>query len=236
MIGYYTDNSVSKAVMRAFKRGGVEIDCIKNFDPIYGDDHIFYGILRGTGRAILQCKAMEHGGNFYYLDNGYFDAIYMDERKNKDMSGKYRVVNNALIDQIDIEPSKIATGRMKVLLMPPSPYTAFMHDTLPEEWTLEWGRKLQALGHEVHTRNKDDNRPFDKAVKEFDAVFAFNSIAVVKAIEMGKAVYTTHGIIPNSGMLEECAPYYDIEKIYEYFAPKQFTLEEIADRGVGCLS
>jgi len=62
-------------------------------------------------------------------------------------------------------------------------------------------------------------------------------MAAVKAIEMGKAVFTTHGIIRNAHLLGYSGiPYYDMEELRRFYEPKQFTLEQIADLGVKCLS
>lgn len=237
MIGYYTDNGVSKAVMRAFAAGGVKTEHIDNFHTYDSDttEHIFYGILRGTGRAILVCQSQ--GTNFTYLDNGYFDAVYMDEHRRKEMSGTYRVVKNAMIEPISIDPTATAKGKMRVLIIPPSPYTAFMHDTTPEDWLNTWANKCREYGHETSLGIKEAGISLSDQFEEYDAVFAFNSLSVMKAIEMGKAVYTTHGVIQNSHMLGRLyAPYYDFDKIKKFYEPKQFTLEEIADRGVACLN
>ena len=232
-IGYYTGNSVSNSVMRSLSKGGVKVAHINNFQFNKNTPAVFYGILRGTGAAMKYLQMS--GKDFHYLDNGYFNAVYMDENKLKDMSGKYRVVRGDMIESMDIEPAETSTGTMNVLLIPPSTYTAFMYDTTPEDWNYEWGNKLSALGHSISFRKKDEGS-FDDAVKDFDAVFAFNSISAIRAVELGKAVYTTHGIIRNAHLIENIAPYYDIYEIKEFYKNKQFTLEEIADRGIKCLN
>src|SRR3990167_9826340 len=139
MIGYFTHNNVSQSVMKVFKRAGYEVRDIGKFDP--SKPAIFYGILRGTGAAMRVCQAI--GQDFYYVDNGYYDAVYMDVHKRKDMTGKYRVVKNDMAEvytgPVDIIPAKPG---MSVLLLPPSPYTAFMYDTTPEDWNFKWVTKL----------------------------------------------------------------------------------------------
>ena len=231
-IGYYTDNNVSHSVMKAFSRSGIIVTHIKNFRPDLTP--IFYGILRGCGTAM---RLMQHlKKDYYYVDNGYFDAHYMDLNKRKEMSGKYRIVKNAKIETMCINPKKTSTEKLRVLILPPSPYTAFMHDTIPEDWNVESIKRIQAAGHSHHVRNKDEQRTLRKQLSDFDAVYAFNSMGVVEAIELGKAVYTTHGIIRNRDLMEiGAAPYYDIDEIRKFYDSKQFTLEEIADRGVKCL-
>ncbi len=232
-IGYYTDNSISRGVMAAFSKGGAKTAHIKDFDPYNIDNPFFYGILRGTGAAMRHLQFL--GENFYYLDNGYFDAIYMNKGKIKDMSGKYRVVKNDMIEPINIAPNKTDSGPMRVLIMPPTPYTAFMYDTTPEDWCMTWTRAAHAAGHQFHVREKDAGDSLDDVLHEYDAVFAFNSIAVMKAIEMDKAVYTTHGVIRNADLFGYVAPYYDLSVLKEFYKHKQVTLEEIEDLGVGCL-
>lgn len=232
-IGYYTDNNVSQGVMRAFSRGGIKVSHINDFDPFNIDNPVFYGIIRGSGTAMRHLQYL--GENYHYVDNGYFDAVYMDEKKRKDMSGTYRIVKNDMIEEIKIDPVKVSSGEMNVLIIPPSPYTAFMYDTTPEDWNYSCGSRLLASGHKFSVRDKDDTAPFDEAVKDFDAVLAFNSMALVRAIDIGKAVYSTHGIIRNFNLLGECAPYYDISEIKKFYKDKQYTLEQIADLGIGCL-
>lgn len=235
-IGYYTDNNVSHAVMKALSAGGIRTAHIKDFDPFNVDDPVFYGILRGAGSAIRHLQFI--GANFYYIDNGYFDALYMGKGKIKEMGGKYRIVKNALIDTFPsgnfITPVLPHTP-LRFLLLPPSHYTAFMHDTTPEDWTITWGQKIHDLGHSRKTRDKTETIPLEDELANCDAVFAFNSMAVIKAIEMGKVVYTTHGVIQNSDFLGKICPTYSFEDIKRYFGPKNFTLEEIARMGVKCL-
>lgn len=232
-VGYYTDNPVSKAVMNAFSRAGTHVSHINNFQFNKNTPSIFYGILRGTGAAMRYLQY--HGKSFHYLDNGYFDAVYMDENKNKDMSGTYRIVDSDMIEPMDVLPIKTATGPMRVLLYPPSSYTSFMYDTTPEDWCKKWAEDLSIYGHELKFADKTPGWSFDAAIKDCDALFTFNSMTAVRAIELGKAVFTTHGIIRNADMAATCAPYYDVEDVKNFYAPKQFTLNEIAEKGIKCL-
>lgn len=233
MIGYFTDNNVSQSVMKAFSRSGVKVSHIKNFPFNKETPSIFYGILRGSGVAMRYQNF--RGIDYIYVDNGYFDAVYMNQGKKKDMSGTYRIVKNDMIEPIDINPIKTASGSPRVLMLPPTPYTAFMYDTTPEDWNLYWGKRSMDLQCPFAIRGKQTDQPLEEQLKNFDAVLAFNSMGVMKAVEMGKAVYTTHGVIRNSDMVGKCVPYYDIEELKNFYEPKQFTLEEIADRGIGCL-
>ena len=235
MIGYYTDNNVSQGVMRAFSDIGIETRHIKDFDNT--KPAIFYGILRGSGMASRILK--DRGIDFWYVDNGYFDAVYMDSAKYKDMHGKYRIVKNGYIESY-IGPftiDSVPTFPMKFLIMPPSVYTAFMHDTTPEDWRITWGQRLHDMGHTRKLRDKEEKAPLDAELAECDAVFAFNSMAVVRAIQLGKVVFTTHGVVKNSNFLGNSAyPRYNIEDIKRFYEPKQFTLDEIRELGVKCLN
>jgi len=234
MIGYYTDNNVSHGVMSAFADAGIETRHIKDFDNT--KPAIFYGILRGSGIASRILK--DRGIDFWYVDNGYFDAVYMDSAKYKEMNGKYRIVKNDYIEPMPtIFPSAWrANLPLKFLVMPPSVYSAFMHDTTPEDWRITWGQRLHDLGHTRKLRDKDEKTPLDVELAECDAVFAFNSMAVVRAIQIGKAVYTTHGIIRNADLLGKAIPKYNIEDIKRFYEPKQYTLEQIRNLGVRCLN
>lgn len=233
MIAYFTDNNVSHTAIKAFSRRGIPAKHIRDFDNT--QPGIFYGILRGTGMAMRILK--DRGIDFWYVDNGYFDAVYMNEGKRKDMSGTYRIVKNDLIEPIpewfpiQREPNR----QVRFLLLPPSPYTAFMHDTTPEDWVIQWGQKIHNLGHTRKTRDKTETTPLEDELAACDAVFAFNSMGVVKAIEMGKAVYTTHGIIRNADTLGKELQYFNINDIKNFYEPNQYTLDEIADGSVACL-
>jgi len=232
MIGYYTDNTVSQGVMKAFAQSGIEVRHISQFEA---GPSIFYGILRGSGVAMRFLELL--GIDYWYLDNGYFDAIYLDEFKIKDMSGKYRVVKNGLIEPVCPYNLNLKVSKpSKVMLLPPTPYTAFMHDTTPEDWNMEWHHRLKEMGHELLVREKNTKVPLAESLNHVDAVLAFNSMAIMKAIEMGKAVYTTHGCVRNTELFYSHLPYYDLEELKSIYEPKQFTLEEIKDRGVECLN
>lgn len=233
LIGYYTDNAVSKVVMKAFAKSGIKTAHISTFKFNKSTPAIFYGIMRGSGAAMRYLQY--EGKSFHYLDNGYFDAIYMYKNGHKDMRGKYRVVRDDMIEPVDLLPVKTAKGGMRVLLLPPSVYSAFMYDTTPEDWLIYWDKELRNAGHYVDMRKKNDEKPLEEVLKSFDAVFAFNSIGVIKAMEMGKAVYTTHGIIRNADIFRDCAPYYDAEAVKEHYGSKQFSLDEIAEKGIKCL-
>ena len=231
-VGYYTDNNVSHSVMKAFSRSGVTVRHIDKFDKT--QPAIFYGILRGNGAAMRHHQYQ--GIDCWYVDNGYFDAQYMDLMKHKNMTGKYRVVKNAMLEKFPLLPShQLPLRKVNILVLPPSPYSAFMHDTTPDDWKAEWVKKLQVLGHNVAQRTKDDQQPLARALKAVDAVLAFNSMGIMAAVDHGKAVYTTHGIFDNADMIDKCLPYYDIEELRKFYEPKQFTLEEIAE-GKACLS
>ncbi len=220
--------------MKAFSKGGLKTAHIDSFRYNKENTSVFYGILRGTGMAMRYHQF--RGSDFWYLDNGYFDAIYMNKGKLKDMSGKYRVVKNDMIEPINIQPKKVLSGEPRLLIISPSPYTAFMYDTTPEDWNMKWAKLAMSKKMPFKIRSKETEISLEEELKNFDAVIAFNSISVMKAIEMDKSVFTTHGVIRNSDMFGEYVPYYDLDELKKFYEPKQFTLEEIEDRGIKCLS
>jgi hypothetical protein len=170
------------------------------------------------------------------VDNGYFDAIYVDKKGYKDTGGKFRIVKNEMIEKYIHKPSAtISASCLNVLVLPPSPYSAFMHDTTPEDWIIDVTSKLRSIDHPYKIRYKDDKQDFKEAVKECDAVLAFNSMGVMAASEMGRAVYDTHGIFRNYEMLGKIAPYYAVGDLKKYYKQKDYSLEEIADGDLECL-
>lgn len=233
MIFYETYNSISKAVAGAFRKNGVEVRHVREFRPsgiqeILEDTPIFYGLLRGTGMAVRYCEFEQH--DYLYLDNGYFDAVYMDDSKRKEMTGTYRLCRNCLLEPFTGKPAEEAPiQRMKFLVLPPSPYVAFMYDTTPEDWLWEWCNRLASFGHSFTVRDKGTKDPFKVVVQDYDAVLAFNSIAAMEAVKLGKIIYTTHGIIRNAHLLDSIIQRYDYTELTEFYKGKQFTLEEIAN-------
>lgn len=226
LVGYYTENNISHSVMRQIKNAGIEIAHIEKFNK--DKTPIFYGILRGTGSWMLWCQ--RQGKDFYYIDNGYYDAIYMDLQKVKDMSGKYRVVKNGMIEPYIGRPEQtpLKTG-MKVLMLPPSPYSAFMHDTTPEDWNQEWVNKFKRQGWEVTIRDKSEQKPLNKHMADFDIVMAFNSMGIMTAISGGKYVFDTHGILRNADRYNNLLERYEINHVKQFYEPKNLTLGQISE-------
>jgi hypothetical protein len=226
MIGYYTDNNVSKSVMASFLASGIDIKHISEFKKYRGEPAIFYGMLRGSGIAMKWCEL--EGVDYYYVDNGYFDAEYIDDRGYKDMGGYFRIVKNGMIEPYTGEAMiSIPHKPLKILLMKPSHYSAFMHDTTPEDWARDCTNLISQPEHEIFMREKSDKNLMEQ-LEYVDAVLAFNSMAVMPAISKGKAVYTTHGIIRNMNAFGSEIQYFDYEKVSDYYKTKQFTLEQIS--------
>lgn len=244
MIFYITDNEVSHTVGAAFEKGGATIAHINNFEgghqwpvkhrrPLYfeasqNDIPIFYGILRGAGSAVRICNYLKE--DFYYVDNGYFDAVYMNHQKHKVMTGTYRVVKNDLIHKYTGCPVRTEARRpLKILALPPTPYSANMQDTTPEDW-FEQLKKLRAVTKDhVDVRLKDEKRPLNDQLQEYDGVVSFNSMSVMAASKLGKAVWDFHGIFRNADKFATEIPYFDYESLRDFYSTKQFTLDEIAE-------
>lgn len=223
IIGYYTDNPVSKEVMSAFSSAAYEVRHIEDIDPY--QPAIFYGILRGAG--LWQHTFSELGMDWWYVDNGYYGAQYIDRLGHKSMAGTYRVVKNARIEQYEGNPQK-GDKPKSLLVIPPSEASAFMLGTTPEDWV-----HSQKFDIKYTVRTKSDTSPLDEQVMAHDAVYACNSMAVLRAVELGRPVYTTDGIFPFTDM--DNTYYYDHNALVAYYTDKQFTLSQIS-KGKACLN
>lgn len=264
MIGYFTSNEISQAVMQAVAKGGyamapvntkpyrvpIEIKHISEFKPDYAEEKypcapcstsIFYGLLRGTGNAMKICQFLRE--DFYYIDNGYTGAEYIDAKGAKYMDGKLRICKN---DMTEVYPGPRIEGPISegkaFLLIPPSPYTANFYDTTPEDWTQEWGGRLKRKGFTVEVKGKERGQTFafyfDWVERHKGAVLAFNSMAVMGSMERGIPTYDTHGILRNAGDIqtENFRPMVNVNfaSLKAYYEARQFTLQEIAE-GKSCL-
>lgn len=233
MIGWHTTNAVSLAVMKAFEKSGYTIDFIGNFDscrPV--PESIFYGVLRGSSRAMHICKYA--GKDFWYVDNGYYGAHYVDDHMQKDMHGTYRIVRNDMIEPYPHFPTmSIEKEKKRCLVIPPSSdFTANYYDTTKADWTHDWEFILKKHGIYPHVREKSSKVPLDDDLDACDFVLSFNSMVGVRALELDKPVYDTHGIFRNAGDLrkKDFAPKleYSASDIRSFYRTRQFTLDEIA--------
>ena len=99
MIGWTTTNTLSQTVLKSLD---IELRHISEFTP---QPSVFYGFLRGAGSAM---KILKHLGiDYWYIDNGYFDAQYVNENFVKIMDGKYRIVKNGTHDVFPMQPEII---------------------------------------------------------------------------------------------------------------------------------
>ncbi len=236
MRGWYTNNEISQTVMQAIAERGHEISHIKGFsDDLSG--HIFYGILRGTAAAMRYCQFTNQ--SYFYLDNGYYDAEYIDRQGFKDMGGKYRIVKNDMIEQyIGTEiDGKSKDGNLFVII-PPSPYTANFYDTTPEDWLKEWVDVLSGKGFRYRIRDKKALQPLDHDLNAATALLSFNSMSGMTALKMGVPTYDTHGLFRNADRVlqDNFKPkvMYSYDAVRAFYEPKNFTLQEIAE-GKSCL-
>lgn len=232
-ICWYTDNTLSQTVMAPLKAAGYEVRHIRSFDQTPLQSGVFYGLLRGCSRAM---HILKHAGHkFWYVDNGYTGATYIDENKVKKMTGTFRVVKNDLLyvykgDEIRIKPT---TGRKNALILPPSPYTAMHHDTTYEDWLHHWAGVISKHGFKIKVRDKGSkNGTLEDDLIGMDMVLAFNSMSVVRAIEMGVPSYDTHGLFRDAADLEAevFTPQlkYTIDMLKDFYNDKQWTLDRIA--------
>lgn len=223
MIGYYTDNSISKSVMEAVAKAGFHTEHINRYNP--EENSIFYGILRGTGAA-MKISQLLHT-NYWYIDNGYFGAEYIDRNGFKEMSGKHRICKNDMSDMFIGEHYPCDRKPKKILVTPPSPYTANFYDTTPEDWMHKWSERLS--DYEVIIQNKGTTGTLGNAMANVDTVLAFNSMAVLGALEQGLLVYDTHGCFRNSDWLTNDNNYQPaFNEVKLFYDMRNFTLDEIA--------
>lgn len=230
-IAWYNSNELSHIVMAQFKAAGFECRDIKHFDQTPLQPGIFYGILRGSSRAM---HILQHAGfSYYYIDNGYFGAQYINADHQKKMSGTFRVVKNDTHheykgDYIRIKP---VTKRGEALVLPPTPYTAMHHSITVEDWTQHWVSLLMAHGFKVRMRQKSSKVPLEDDLINADMLLSCNSMAAIKAIERGIPAYDTHGLFRDAEDLTKHVFIpelkYDIHMLKAFYEPKQFTLDNI---------
>lgn len=228
MIGWITDNNISKIVMDAT---GLEVKHIGRFHNNVPTRGVFYGIMRGTGRAMHILKF--HDVDYWYIDNGYFEARYINKDKLKDMGGKYRVVKNDMIEPYRGVRKNIKKSGKRVLVIRPSIYTANHYDTTPEEWSAPYESALLEKGFEGKVRTKDSSESLEEDLSSHDMVLSMNSMSCMKAIEMGIPCYDSHGIFRNANdIFGDFRPQLvaEIEDLRAYYEPKQFTLEELKEK------
>lgn len=232
MIGYYTNNTLSHTVMGALaKAGQIEPRHIYYFGGEFPKTCVFYGILRGTGNAMNIMSYLKQ--DYWYIDNGYFDAVYIDSNMHKEMTGSFRVVKNGMLEPYaGLRDNKPVNRPKTALLIPPSPYSAHQLNTTPEDWSVYCESHLKRHGYKVTTRDKSDPRPLDKALDGIGLLISMHSMACMRAIELGIPAYDTHGIFRNAEEIEadDFQPRIvtNIENLRTYYEPKQFTLEEMA--------
>lgn len=218
-IAYYTDNPLS---ITALKPLGLEMKHIKDFTP---QPSVFYGFLRGAGSAM---KLLKHLGiDYWYVDNGYFDAQYVNENFVKRMDGKYRIVKNDTHDVFPGRPLEIKKDIQSVLILPPSQYSAHQHDTTAEDW-VESIREHIPMSVMTAIRYKGDSTPLDAQINRYDAVVAFNSMAVLRACVLGKPAYDTHGCFRNFHLFLKPI-LYDLNELHDYYDKRQWTLNELKE-------
>ena len=218
MIFYYTDNSVSQAVAKAFVSAGHEARHIRDFVPA---PSIFYGIMRGAGNAMHRLNAL--GIDYWYVDNGYFDAEYINDQKEKLMTGTYRIVKNDTHHKYEREVYYTERQKHRTMVIPPSEVSAYFHGTTPQDWVEHVTKNMDNF----FVRDKSVRRELEDDLEQCDAVLAFNSMAVIQALKAGKIVEDTHGVFRNHA--EDFQSMYRIGDVIDYFKDKQFTLQQIAD-------
>jgi hypothetical protein len=219
MIFWYTDNNISKTIAVAFRDKGIKTSHINYFTP---QPSIFYGILRGCGNAMNVCKYT--GNDYYYIDNGYTEAEYVNKDWLKNTrDGTYRFVKNDMIDKYEgsVKPTQPTNPIKSCLLIPPSPYTAYFYNTTPEDFILEIANKYPDFKYTIRKKSADTD--LESEILNHDCVIAFNSMSIMKAIELGKPVMDCKGVTRQKELL-----LYNYEDVINFYKDKQFKLNDLA--------
>lgn len=220
-MAWVSSNLISQTIMKAT---GQQIKHLHLFDKMELQPSIFYGMLRGASRAMHILKRA--GVDFYYIDNGYYEAKYINRLKTKEMDGTYRIVKNDTHHIYTGNSIKYVGDVKTILLIPPSAYSAMFNDTLPEDWLNQSIKYIGNIysGARFIVRNKNSQKPLESDINESDAVFSFNSMSIIKAIEMGKPVCDTHGVFRSMEFR-----LYRYQDIIDFYENKQSTIDKFKD-------
>lgn len=221
MMAWFTDNRLSHIVL---KSTGKPMRHINQMDKNELQPSVFYGMLRGAARGMHLLKRA--GIDYWYIDNGYYEAKYINHNNIKEMDGTYRVVKNDTHCQFKGNSIKYSGEVKTILLIPPSAYSAMFNDTLPEDWINQSMKYLSNIYPELRfiIRNKNSEKPLESDINKSDAVFSFNSMSVIRAIECGKPVCDTHGLFRTMDF-----HVYKYKDIIDFYKDKQANVDKIKD-------
>ena len=170
---------------------------------------------------------------YYYVDNGYFDAQYVNSRFQKSMTGMFRVVKNDTHhlykgDELRIKP---LTSKKEALVLPPTAYTAMHHSITVEDWTQYWVSLLMSHGFRVTIREKSTKAPLDVDLMNIGVVLSCNSMAAIRAIELGIPAYDTHGLFRDADDITKHVFIpelkYTLDMLHAFYDNKQWSLDKI---------
>jgi len=186
---------LSRATWPSFIKndGNPSLDDIKKY-PI-----VIFGILRGTGDLIKQCKTIKH--TYYHIDHAYHFKAKEHEINPIFNDKMYRITKNGLminyIDKLDnndherikrykgfyeIKPWK-KTGE-HIIVLPPSDHVKKWYH-IPN-WEIETIEKLKKITkRKIIIKIKDDNRSFKEMLSNAWAVVTCQSTAAVDALLEG---------------------------------------------------
>lgn len=195
-----------------------------------------YGILRGTGELIHQCKWVRR--DFYYVDHGYF--------KRGHFEGNYRITKNALQNEnpiirpddrfrsldLDVRPWN-RSGR-HVLVIPLTPAVGHFLDIDPSEWESAVVQELCNNTSRPIIVKPDKKESLDKYLSNCWCVVTHSSNTAIVALLNGIPVITLgeSAASPCSWDFKniEAPDWVDNrEPLFHHLAYNQFTLEEIRD-------
>jgi hypothetical protein len=108
------------------------------------------------------------------------------------------------------------------LLIAPSPYTAYFYNTTPEDFILAVANKYTDFKYTIRKKSSDTDLESD--ILAHDCVIAFNSMAIMKAIELKKPVMDIKGITRQKELL-----IFNYEDVINFYKDKQFKLSDLGD-------
>lgn len=228
---YATNHTHSRVICHAFAEGcnGRIVPPVRLLDG----PGMFYGILRGCGDLIKECRWT--GREFLHVDHGYFRRGYYD--------GYFRVSKNGLQELQDsfsngqrwqdldlpVRPWK-RSGR-HIVVCPISGYLGEFLGIDPEKWTSAIVREISLHTDRPIIVKHKDGEPLSKALEDAWCLVTHSSNAAVDAIVSG----TPAVVMGNSAASAVSWTLKDIEAPFwperqewcENLADNQFTLDEM---------
>jgi len=232
---YATGHQISNVIMAAFAEGfgGSLVPPTR----LLKGSAAMYGILRGTGELIHECKWI--GREFFYVDHGYFGRGHFD--------GYYRVTRNGMqACELRMVPDDRWRGLdapcrpwrrdgKHILVLPLTDAVGRFHGIDPAAWE---AAVVNEVGQHTDRQIKIRPKPVQgqksdlfEDLKDCWCVVTHSSNTAVVALQEGipTVALGESAALPCSWRLEDLeAPFWpEREPLFHYLAYQQFTLDEI---------